>query len=138
MEIWFLKNKELLNLWPDTTYLIAGRYSRHHALLVIFNSFSWNLRLLARIRLYPNVELSKLLMVVITLWFENYTSWSLLLMERVKFRYDMAFISQQSSCWKDDTRWNLLLREVWPYFRSGLVLSVAIQTKSIQQITHRN
>ena len=56
------------------------------------------------IRLSPNVELSKLLMAVITFWFEllhKSLSWSLLLMKSAKFRFDMTSIYQQGSCWKD-------------------------------------
>ena len=77
--------------------------------LFIFNSFSWNnpcghiIYLWLVIRLYPNVEPSKVLMAIINLWFKS-PSWSLLLLESAKFTFDMTSLSQQDSSWKDPAR----------------------------------
>ena len=70
------EEQRVAKLMTCTTYLIAAKCSRLHVLLAILNSFGWNLRLLACIRLSPNVEPSKLLMAIITLISKLYKSLS--------------------------------------------------------------
>ena len=56
------------------------------------------------IRLSTNVEPYKLLRAVIPFWFKylfKSLSWFFLLMESVKFIFDMTSISQQGSWWKN-------------------------------------